>query len=234
MKNQLIIYIIVLISLSCSFNNKREKEEEISSKLNLFFDNSPFNVKFKTKIQSDSLFIELENLDSDTSYRDYRQEHFLYNLCFYEFFNSFKNYEYVSFSLPYKHWDYVSNLWYTQEDIVSANALFKRNLKLIQLASYIKDEVSPYESRGIQKSLDSLQIGFSDVDFEGDFYELLVQYAFDCEKDIKESKYKKYMFVMTVLCKRGGQPFKEEYEALKDILNECDIDTNVLHKKGVY
>jgi hypothetical protein len=222
----------ILLS-SCSNVKENNENIKISNELNDFFNMSPFNVSFNTKQSEDSLFVTLTNLDNDTSYRDYRQEHFLYNLCFYEFYNLFNKYEYVSFSLPYKNWDYTSELWYTNQDIDDSHKLFTTNKKITNLAYYVKNNVSPYQSVGIQKSLDSLRIGFSDVYFKDDFYELLYQYSFECNKEIKESKYKKYMFIMTLLCKRGGEPFKEEYESLKYILNECDIDTNVLNKKEI-
>jgi hypothetical protein len=229
--NYIIILILSLLLYNCN-SNKASRKLEHSEKLEHFLENSLLNVDFKIYSKNDSLFINLINLDTNKmSYRDYQQENFLYSYYLYQDYDFCKKYSYVKFSLPYKGMDYSSQLWFTQKDIDYFKKLYDTNDKIVVLSEYVKNYISPHTSMGIQKSLDSLKIGFSDVDFQDDFYELLYQYSFECNKEIKESKYKKYMFIMTLLCKRGGEPFKEEYESLKYILNECDIDTNVLNKK---
>ncbi len=237
MKNIIYITVLSIVLFSCSsssLNRKRKHEVVISNKLNEFYNNTPFNVEIKASSINDSLFIDLMNLDTNMiSYRDYHQENFLYSYSLYVFYKDFNKYNYIEFKLPYNGLNHSSTQWFTKSDVKHFNTLYNGNQHYANISKYVKNNVSPSISMGIQKALDSLKVGFSDVDFDSDFYELLSQYSFDCDKDIKESKYKRYMFIITLLCKRAGEPFKEEYESLKYILNQCDIDTNVLNKKEI-
>jgi len=235
MKTIIYIFVVTILVCSCSPSEVNKKEEvEISSELNKFYKDTPFNIRAKASIVEDSLFVSLTNLDTTkVSYRDYHQENFLYSYSFYELYRYFEDYNYIEFKLPYKGLNHTSEQWFTNLDVKHFYILYSQNQHYVDLSKYVKENISPHTSMGIQKSLDSLKIGFSDVNFDSEFYELLSQYSFDCGKDIKVSKYKRYMFIMTLLCKRAGEPFKEEYEALKYILNECDIDTNVLNKKNI-
>ena len=226
--------IICAIFFSCSDTTPKQNEiNDLSKELNTYFNKSLLNVKVNdVNLIKDSLFVNFINLDTTIkSCRDYRHEAVLYSYSFYELYDYLKKYKYIQFGLPYKGFNHTSVLWYTKSDVEYYKDLYSRNHHLEDFARYAKTNISPCTSIGIQMALDSLKLGFSDVEFNDEFYELLAQYSFDCNKNIKESKYKKYMVIVALICKHGGEPFKEEYEALKYFLTECDIDTNVLNKK---
>ena len=235
--NKLIINsVFCVIFFSCSDITFKQKEiVDLSKELYTYYNKSSMNIRIDSiNLIKDSLFVSFINLDTTIkSCRDYHQQVFLYSYSFYELHDYLKNYKYLEFKLPYKGFDHTSVLWFTKSDVRYYRDLYSQNQHLVDVARYVRTNISPCTSLGLQIALDSLKMGFSDVKFNGDFYELLARYSFECNEDIENSKSKKYMIIITLLCKRFGEPFRKEYDFLKYILNECNVDTTLLNNVNI-
>jgi hypothetical protein len=224
----IICILLVALIISCEIGTPKETEY-IEKELNILFKDSPSNLLFEEKVDGDTLFLKVIDSEITKENIDMNMIVFHYNFIMFKYYSEISEFKHLKFSLVDKEGLKVVETLYRSNDFNKSLDLFKNNTKLIDYSNHTITNMSHYISNGIQLSLNELKNSFDDFKFNGDFYELLIDYSLDCEKKFLNSNPKKYMFLIAYTLNEAKM--EKELHPMKFILDGCKIDTNMLDRK---